>query len=149
MAKKWKYTESNARPVPLKKLGDIVYTSCPWQWDNYDHISRCEVRKIEVHWIEDHWGIDYYLRTDVRTSLQSSRQIPYHYEDGNERTMFDTPQEVMERNVKRFFEYTQRNMNGIVTKMRSIGYTDEEILQMLDQRRIYEKIGKSDERALR
>lgn len=149
METKWKYTDPKAMPVPLKKLGDIVYTSCPWRWEDYDHISRCEVRKIEVIWCEEHWNIFYYLRTDVGTSIQSSRQAPYFYEDGHERTIFDTPQEVIERNVKRFFESTQSKMNGIVLKMRSMGYTDSEIRQVLDPRRIYEEIGKHDERALR
>lgn len=149
MISPWKYTDPKAMPVPLKKLGDIVYTSCPWDGRNYEHISRCEIRKINVKWNTDHWDIIYYLRTDIGDMVQSSKQRAYYYEDGNERTIFDTPQEVMERNVKRFFESTQSKMNGIVSKMRSMGYTDAEIRQVLDPRRIYEEIGKSDERALR
>lgn len=150
MENKWKYTDPNAMPVPLKKLGDIVYTSCPWRWDDYDHISRCEVRKIEVIWCEEHWNIFYYLRTDVGTSIQSARQAPYFYEDGNERTMFDTPQEVIEKNIANFIKDVHTKTDAIIKTMHQLGYKEPVIIDKLCHL-VYgiKETGKSDERALR
>lgn len=151
MDNKWKYTDPNAMPVPLKKLGDIVYTSCPWDGRNYEHISRCEVRKIEVYWIDDHWNIFYYLRTDVGTDIQSSRQTAYSYEDGNERTIFDTPQEVIEKNIARFIGMVHTQTDSIIKTMRQLGYKEPVIIDKLCHLVVHEtkEIGKHDERALR
>lgn len=45
MENRWKYTDPKAMPVPLKKLGDIVYTSCPWDGSDYDYMC----------WMYDWW----------------------------------------------------------------------------------------------
>ena len=149
MENKWKYTDPKAMPVPLKKLGDIVYTSCPWNGSDYDYISRCEVRKIKVRWNEDHWDIVYYLRTDVGTDIQSAKQAPYYYEDGNERTIFDTPQEVIEKNIVRFIEEVHTKTDGIIKTMRQLGYKEHVIIDKLCHLVVHEETGKHDERALR
>lgn len=139
MEKPWKYTDPKGMPLPVHKVGDIVYIPCPWSYDNYEHISKCEIRKINVFWSEDHWEIVYYLRTDIgERGLQSSRQCGYHYEDGNERTIFDTQHEVIELNVRQFFSETQRKMNQVINKMHGLGYTEEAIKQMLNPKRLYE-----------
>ena len=152
MENKWKYTDPKAMPVPLKKLGDIVYTSCPWDGRNYDYISKCEIRKINVRWCKDHWEIIYYLRTDIgEMGLQSSKQRGYYYEDGNERTIFDTPQEVIENNIARFIDVVHNEVEAITSTMRQLGYKEPVIIDKLSHLVVHEtkQTGKSDERALR
>ena len=153
MENEWKYTDPNVMPVPMKKLGDIVYASCPWDGRNYDYISRCEIRKINVRWRTDHWDIVYYLRTDIgERGLQSSRQAPYHYEDGNERTIFDTPQEVIESNIARFIERVHTQTDLIINTMRRLGYKEPVIIDKLCHLVVVhetKETGKYDERALR
>lgn len=151
MESKWKYTDPNVMPVPMKKLGDIVYTSCPWDGRNYHYISKCEIRKIQVRWCTDHWDIIYYLRTDIgEKGLQSSKQCGYYYEDGNERTIFDTPQEVIESNIARFIERVHTETDLIINTMRRLGYKEPVIIDKLCHL-VYgiKETGNYEERALR
>ena len=134
----------------MHQLGDIVYVRCPWDRLAYAHISKSEVRKIVVRWLTDHWEIRYYLRTDVDDNLfKSSRLNPYYYEDGNVRTMFDTPQEVLEKNIARFIEGVHTKADSIIKMMRQLGYKEPVIIDKLCHLVVHEETGKSDERALR
>lgn len=147
---RWKYTDPNNQPEPMHQLGDIVYVRCPWDRLAYAHISKSEVRKIVVRWLTDHWEIRYYLRTDVDDNLfKSSRLNPYYYEDGNVRTMFDTPQEVLEKNIARFIEGVHTKADSIIKMMRQLGYKEPVIIDKLCHLVVHEETGKSDERALR
>ena len=152
MENRWKYTDPNNQPEPMHQLGDIVYVRCPWDRLAYEHISKSEVRKIVVRWLTDHWDILYYLRTDIDDNrLKSSRLNPYYYEDGSVRTMFDTPQEVMEKNIVRFIEGVHNKVDAITKTMRQLGYKEPVIIDKLCHLVVHEtkEIGKSDERALR
>lgn len=147
---RWKYTDPDNQPEPMHQLGDIVYVRCPWDRLAYAHISKSEVRKIVVRWLTDHWEIRYYLRTDVDDNLfKSSRLNPYYYEDGNVRTMFDTPQEVLEKNIARFIEGVHTKADSIIKMMRQLGYKEPVIIDKLCHLVVHEETGKSDERALR
>ena len=151
MENRWKYTDPNNQPEPMHQLGDIVYVRCPWDLTAYAHISKSEVRRINVRWMADHWEIHYYLRTDIDNNrFKSSRLYAYYYEDGNVRTMFDTPQEVMEKNIVRFIEGVHTKVEAITKTMRQLGYKEPVIIDKLSHL-VYEtkETWKHDERALR
>lgn len=149
MENRWKYTDPNNQPEPMHQLGDIVYVRCPWDRLAYAHISKSEVRKIVVRWLTDHWDIVYYLRTDVGTDIQSAKQTPYYYEDGNERTIFDTPQEVIEKNIAEFIKDVHTKTDSIIKTMRQLGYKEPVIIDKLCHLVVHEETGKHDERSLR
>ena len=151
MENEWKYTDPNNQPEPMHQLGDIVYVRCPFDVTDYAHISKSEVRKINVEWLTDHWEIRYYLRTDIDDKIwKSSKLSAYYYEDGNGRTMFDTPQEVIEKNIARFIEGVHIKVEAITNTMRQLGYKEPVIIDKLCHL-VYgvKETGNNEKRALR
>lgn len=141
-----KYTDKNHPPVPLLKVGDRCYTSCPWDGGNYGHISVCEVRKVEVRWYEPtkyekeqgeygYWYINYYIRTDINhASLKSTKIFAYHTgEDGYSiKDLYLTPQEVLDENIRRFKDMVIKKAKDIQRTMRSLGYSEEQTKNLLE-----------------
>lgn len=145
----YKYTDKNHPPVPMLKVGDRCYTHCAWNYHNYEHISVCEVRKVEVRWYEPtkyekeqgeygYWHIDYYIRTDVNNvALKSTRMYAYHTgEDGFAiKDLYFTPQEVLESNIRDFGRELFSRVTALQNTMRKLGYSQE------DMKRAFEDAG--------
>ena len=142
-----KFTDKNPPPVPLLKVGDRCYAHCPWNGGNYSHISVCEVRKVEVRWCEPseyekeklgevgHWYINYYIRTDVNSvGLKSTRMNAYHTgEDGcSLKTLYFTPQEALDENIRRFKEMVISKAKDIQKEMRCLGYSEKQCKNLLE-----------------
>lgn len=140
----YKYTDKNHPPVPTLKVGDRCYCSCPWGV-RYDHVSTCEIRKVEVRWYEPtdydkergekgYWHIDYYIRTDIdQVGLKSTRMFAYRLgDDGREADLFLTPQEVMDRNIEDFKKSLIRQVDGIRKEMKRLGYSTEQRTKLLE-----------------
>ena len=143
----YKYTDKNHPPVPLLKVGDICYAHCQWGIGHqYSEISKCEIRKVEVKWYEPSeydkkrgdygfWHIDYYIRSDINmVGLKSTKMFPFHTsEDGSPLvSLFFTPQEVMDENIRDFKKMLENNICQMRQQMQSLGYTEEQTTKLLE-----------------
>ena len=129
--------------MPLLKVGDRCYTSCPWSVGHrYDYVSTCEVRKVEIKWYEanawdlesvGHWEIIYWIRTDVdNLGLKSTPRHSYRLgDDGREPDLFLTPKEVMDKNIEKFKDMVFKQADSIRKTMHQLGYSKEEQRKVL------------------
>ena len=142
----YKYRDKNHPPVPMLKVGDIVYAHCQWGvGHNYSEVSKCEIRKVEVRWCEPsdydkskgyygHWYVSYYIRSDIdKVGLKSTKMYSYGTgEDGGKKNLFLTPQEVMDENIREFREHFVKTVNAMRRTMFSLGYTKEMTKKLLE-----------------
>lgn len=142
----YKYTDINHPPVPLLKVGEICYTRWAHGGLNYSHVSMCAIRKVEVRWHEPseydkkqgeygYWYINYYIRTDIdRPELKSTKMYAYstNEEGGRLKTLFFTPQEVLEKNVADFMKMVKDTAGEIRKTMLSLGYSEDKIKGLLE-----------------
>ena len=139
----YKYTDKNHPPVPRLKVGDICYAHSDFGV-HYDYVAKCEVRKVEVKWFEPsdydkkhgwvgHWHIDYFIRMYDPAGRKGAKMYAYHTdEDGMRQSLFFTPHEVMDDNIRDFKEFVMKNVENIRRKMRQIGYTEEQAKKLLE-----------------
>lgn len=132
-----KYTDKNHKPVPELKVGDRCYCS-GGSWDDYSWVSTCEVRKVEVRWYEfsdgeGYWSVNYYIRTDVdKPALKSTRMCAYNLDGEGIYTIYRTPQEVMDAQIKRFKKMVMNTAMCMRRTMRKLGYTEEQTRNLLE-----------------
>ena len=145
MDNSYKYRDINHPPVPRLKVGDICYTHWTHGGAHYDHVSKCEIRKVEVKWYEPsefdkkngwygHWYINYYIRADIDSyGLKSTKMYAYHTgEEGGRQELYFTPQEVMDANIRDFKKMVLQNMENMRKTMFGLGYTKEQTKKLLE-----------------
>lgn len=138
----YKYTDKNHPPVPLLKVGDICYAHCQWGVGaHYADISKCEIRKVEVKWCEPsdydkergevaHWIINYFIRSDIdEVGLKSTKMYSYSTDEegGRLKSLYFTPQEVMDENIEDFLKSTYNIAKRMRSTMKKLGYSQEKI----------------------